>query len=105
MPAFRLLPPTRAARSSDRSTINSKVSWGTGNFLSMARTANDPSGLAWYSILLGYPVIGIWYWCCDQTIVQRVLAAKDETQARLRITVLCFFELPSVFLCLAGVVA
>jgi SSS family solute:Na+ symporter len=61
----------------------SQVTWGTGNFLHMARGANDPSGLAWYSILLGYPVLGIWYWCCDQTIVQRVLAAKDEKNARL----------------------
>jgi SSS family solute:Na+ symporter len=49
----------------------------------MARGAKDPSGLAWYSILLGYPVLGIWYWGCDQTIVQRVLAAKDEKNARL----------------------
>src|SRR5271170_1796396 len=60
-----------------------KVTWGTGNFLNMARGAKDPSGLPWYSILLGYPVLGIWYWCCDQTIVQRVLAAKDEKNARL----------------------
>jgi SSS family solute:Na+ symporter len=62
---------------------NSKVTWDTANFLSMARSSKDPSGLAWYSILLGYPVLGIWYWCCDQTIVQRVLAAKDEKNARL----------------------
>jgi SSS family solute:Na+ symporter len=55
----------------------------TANFLSMSRGASDPSGLPWYSILLGYPVIGIWYWCADQTIVQRVMAARDETQARL----------------------
>jgi solute:Na+ symporter, SSS family len=61
----------------------SKVTWGTENFLNMARNADDPSGLPWYSILLGYPVLGIWYWCCDQTIVQRVLAAKDEKNARL----------------------
>jgi len=61
----------------------STITWGTGNFLNMARGANDPSGLAWYSIVLGYPVLGIWYWCCDQTIVQRVLAAKDEKNARL----------------------
>ena len=65
------------------SVAGSKVDWGTGNFLNMARDAKDPSGLAWYSILLGYPVLGIWYWCCDQTIVQRVLAAKDEKNARL----------------------
>ena len=61
----------------------SNVTWGTGNFLNMARGAADPSGLPWWSILLGYPVLGIWYWCCDQTIVQRVLAAKDEKNARL----------------------
>jgi SSS family solute:Na+ symporter len=65
------------------SVAASKVTWGTGNFLHLAPTAGDPSGLAWYSILLGYPVLGIWYWCCDQTIVQRVLAAKDEKNARL----------------------
>ena len=61
----------------------SKITWGSGNFLNMARGAADPSGLPWYSILLGYPVLGIWYWCCDQTIVQRVLAARDEKNARL----------------------
>ncbi len=61
----------------------STITWGTGNFLNMARDAKDPSGLPWYSILLGYSVLGIWYWCCDQTIVQRVLAAKDEKNARL----------------------
>ena len=86
----------------------SKITWGTGNFLSMARSADDPSGLAWYSILLGYPVLGIWYWCCDQTIVQRVLAARDERSARLgplfcaflKIWPVFFFVLPGV-ICLA----
>ena len=90
------------------SVAASKVTWGTGNFLHMARTASDPSGLAWYSILLGYPVLGIWYWCCDQTIVQRVLAAKDERHARLgplfcallKILPVFFFVLPGV-ICVA----
>jgi len=31
----------------------------------------------WHAMLLGYPVIGIWFWCTDQTIVQRTLAAKN----------------------------
>jgi len=83
---------------------DSKVTWGTGNFLHMARSATDASGLAWYSILLGYPVLGIWYWCCDQTIVQRVLAARDERHARLgplfcgflKIWPVFFFVLPGV---------
>jgi SSS family solute:Na+ symporter len=50
--------------------------------LSMLHTDNS-SGLAWYSILLGYPVLGIWYWCTDQTIVQRVLGARTERDAQL----------------------
>jgi len=76
----------------------SDVTWGTGNFLNLARPANDPSGLPWYSILLGYPVIGIWYWCCDQTIVQRVLAARDEKQARLGPLFCAFIKILPVFI-------
>ena len=33
---------------------------------------------SWYSIAFGYPVLGIWYWCTDQTIVQKVLSARTE---------------------------
>jgi solute:Na+ symporter, SSS family len=83
----------------------SKVTWGTGNFLNMARTSGDPSGLAWYSILLGYPVLGIWYWCCDQTIVQRVLAAKNEKHARLGPLFCAFLKIwPVFFFVLPGVI-
>lgn len=76
----------------------SKITWGTGNFLNMMRFDGDPSGLPWYSIMLGYPVIGIWYWCCDQTIVQRVLAAKDEKNARLGPLFCAFIKILPVFL-------
>lgn len=82
-----------------------KITWGTGNFLNMLRTDGDPSGLPWYSILLGYPVLGIWYWCCDQTIVQRVLAAKDEKNARLGPLFCAFLKiLPVFFFVLPGVI-
>jgi SSS family solute:Na+ symporter len=70
----------------------------TSNFLNMSRGAGDLSGLPWYSILLGYPVIGIWYWCADQTIVQRVLAARDEKQARLGPLFCAFLKILPVFL-------
>ena len=33
-------------------------------------------------LLFGYPVLGIWYWCTDQTIVQKILAARTERDAR-----------------------
>jgi SSS family solute:Na+ symporter len=36
----------------------------------------------WLGILIASPVIGIWYWCTDQYIVQRTLAARNLTQAR-----------------------
>ena len=85
--------------------VGSNITWGTGNFLNMTREAGDPSGLAWYSILLGYPVLGIWYWCCDQTIVQRVLAAKDERHARIGPLFCAFLKiLPVFFFVLPGVI-
>jgi hypothetical protein len=54
-----------------------------GKLMSMLRPHGDDSGMPWYSILLGYPVLGIWYWCADQTIVQRVFGAKTENDARV----------------------
>ncbi|HAZ04371.1 MAG: hypothetical protein A2W90_14340 [Bacteroidetes bacterium GWF2_42_66] len=40
------------------------------------------SGLTWYAAFLGYPILGLWYWCSDQTIVQQVLAAKTKDDAQ-----------------------
>ena len=76
--------------------------------LTILRSADDPSGLPWYSVFLGYPIIGLWYWCADQTIVQRVLGAKDENHARvgplfagfIKILPVFIFVLPGL-LCLA----
>jgi SSS family solute:Na+ symporter len=48
--------------------------------LSMLHTSNE-EGYAWYAFLLGYPILGLWYWCTDQTIVQRVLGARTEDPA------------------------
>jgi len=75
-----------------------RCDWTTSNFLSIFRGTADPSKQPWYGILLGYPIIGIWYWCCDQTIVQRVLAARDEKQARLGPLFCAFLKILPVFL-------
>lgn len=40
------------------------------------------SGLTWVATFLGYPILGLWYWCSDQTIVQQVLAAKTMDDAQ-----------------------
>ena len=41
------------------------------------------SGLTWYAVFLGYPILGLWYWCSDQTIVQRVLGANTKRDAQI----------------------
>ena len=66
--------------------------------LTVLRPHGDASGLPWYSVLLGYPIIGIWYWCTDQTIVQRVLGAKDEDHARVGPLFAGFIKILPVFL-------
>lgn len=43
---------------------------------------SDDKAYPWHAVLLGYPVLAIWYWCADQTIVQRVLAARDIKNAQ-----------------------
>lgn len=68
------------------------------SMLSMLRPQGDSSGMPWYSILLGYPVLGIWYWCADQTIVQRVLGAKDENHARVGPLFAALIKILPVFL-------
>ncbi|MBN1807331.1 MAG: sodium:solute symporter [Sedimentisphaerales bacterium] len=47
----------------------------------MWRPNSDPD-FPWLGILITSPIIGIWYWCTDQYIVQRALAAKDMRNAR-----------------------
>ena len=41
------------------------------------------SGLTWIVCFIGYPILGLWYWCSDQTIVQQVLAAKTKKDAQI----------------------
>jgi solute:Na+ symporter, SSS family len=45
------------------------------------RPLSDPD-FPWLGVLIASPIIGIWYWCTDQYIVQRVLSAKDLATAR-----------------------
>ncbi len=45
------------------------------------RPMGDPD-FPWLGILMASPIVGIWYWCTDQYIVQRTLAAKNLATAR-----------------------
>jgi solute:Na+ symporter, SSS family len=51
------------------------------DFFHMMKPASDPA-FPWTGIFFGAPILGIWYWCTDQVIVQRVLGAKNEAHAR-----------------------
>jgi SSS family solute:Na+ symporter len=55
-------------------------------------------GYAWYAMLLGYPVLGVWYWCADQTIVQRVLGARTQRDAQIGPLFAGFIKVLPVFL-------
>lgn len=59
---------------------------------------HSSAGLNWYAVFLGYPVLGIWYWCTDQTIVQRVLGARTEADAQLGPLFAGFLKILPVFL-------
>jgi solute:Na+ symporter, SSS family len=73
--------------------------------LSMLQT-HSPVGLNWYAVFLGYPILGVWYWCTDQTIVQRVLGARTERDAQLGPLLAGFLKILPVFLLvLPGVIA
>ena len=53
---------------------------------------------SWLTIILGYPILGIWYWCADQTHVQRVLGAKTLKDAQNGALFAGFLKITPVFL-------
>jgi SSS family solute:Na+ symporter len=60
----------------------------------------------WTGIFFGAPILGIWYWCTDQVIVQRVLSAKDEGHAKAATIFAGFLKILPVFmLVLPGLIA
>jgi len=60
--------------------------------------SNRDQNFPWLGVLIGSSVIGFWYWCTDQYIVQRVLSGRDETQARRGTIFGAYLKLTPVFL-------
>jgi SSS family solute:Na+ symporter len=52
----------------------------------------------WVGMLFCAPILGLWYWCTDQYIVQRALGAPNETEARRGSIAAAFLKLTPVFL-------
>ena len=63
----------------------------------LIRSNSDPS-YPWLGALIGSAIIGFWYWCTDQFIVQRVLSGKDEREARRGTIFGAYLKLLPVFL-------
>ncbi|WP_367390770.1 sodium:solute symporter [Lewinella sp. LCG006] len=60
----------------------------------------------WTGMLFGAPILGVWYWCTDQYIVQRALSAKDVSSARKGALFAGYLKLLPVFLFfIPGVIA
>jgi len=70
---------------------------------SLIRSKDDPQ-FPWTGVILGSAIIGFWYWCTDQYIVQRVLSGRDQKQARrgaifggyLKLTPVFIFLIPGM---------
>ncbi len=60
--------------------------------------SNSDQNFPWLGVFIGSAVIGFWYWCTDQYIVQRVLSGKDEKQARRGTIFGAYLKLTPVFL-------
>src|SRR5438552_5552908 len=75
------------------------------SYFHMIKPASDPS-FPWTGIFFGAPILGIWYWCTDQVIVQRVLSARDEGHAKAGTIFAGFLKILPVFmLVLPGIIA
>ncbi len=68
--------------------------------------SHKDSDFPWTGVLLGSAIIGFWYWCTDQYIVQRVLSGRDQKQARRGSIFGAYLKLLPVFIFLVpGMIA
>src|SRR4051812_6723825 len=75
------------------------------DFFSMWKPINHPD-FPWTGVVFGAPILGVWYWCTDQHIVQRVLAAQNVTAARRGTIFAGFLKILPVFIfVLPGMIA
>ncbi len=66
-------------------------------YMNMWRSMDDKD-YPWHWLVLSSSIVGIWYWCTDQVIVQRVLTAKNITEGRRGSIFGAFLKLMPVFL-------
>ncbi len=59
--------------------------------------AHNP-GLPWTGLVTGVPLIGFYFWCTNQFMVQRVLSARDANHGRWGVLFAGALKLPVLFL-------
>jgi solute:Na+ symporter, SSS family len=67
------------------------------HYWNLLRPIGD-SDYPWIAILLGYPVMGVWFWCTDQSMVQSVLGAKNLKNGQLGANFTGWLKILDVFL-------
>src|SRR5687768_6751379 len=67
------------------------------DYFSMWKPSNHPD-FPWTGVIFGAPILGVWYWCTDQHIVQRVLAAKNVSEARRGTIAAGYLKILPIFL-------
>ncbi len=73
--------------------------------LDMFLPADHPD-FPWTGMVFAPPIVGLWYWCTDQYIVQRALAGRDERESRRGTIFAAYLKLLPFFLFLVpGVIA
>ncbi len=76
-----------------------------GANIHLIRPLQDPDW-SWAAVLPGSAIIGFWYWCTDQYIVQRVLAGRSQQASRRGAILAAFLKLTPVFIFLVpGMIA
>lgn len=65
--------------------------------LSLIRPADDP-GVPWPGLLLGVPLLGFYFWCANQFMVQRVLSARSVEDGRRGVLLAGLLKLPVLFI-------
>ena len=79
--------------------------YGDDSMMNLMRSPNDPQ-FPWTGVILGSAIIGFWYWCTDQYIVQRTLSAANINQARKGTIFAGYLKLLPVFIFLVpGMIA
>ena len=79
--------------------------YGNDSMMNLIRSPKDPQ-FPWTGVILGSAIIGFWYWCTDQYIVQRTLSAANIGQARRGTIFAGYLKLLPVFIFLVpGMIA